>query len=392
MDKTVRIWNCSAPPSSKKKDEKVGEGPSADCKYGCGIRLPLDRLAQHETTCPQRMTQCPSCRKEMTSRELQAHTLECPEGDFTCTCGASMRNKHRKRHESDECPAREVECKLGCGMVLRISSLDAHMKTFCQERMVKCRMGCGATVVARNLVIHQQKGCQCRDVVCELCGASFVAKDAEQHKRRYCPLRQVQCRLGCGEKFPAQETEAHELESCSVRLIDCRKGCGATIAARDQVGHESSCRGPKVMASKRPPPLFTPGDMSHSPDGISPASSRGSPLLPELESPGSGRRHSSSLSFVSPCRAASPDRGKTKCVACGHSERHCSGCSTSFCSRCLVRSGLPKSNPPLCATCSRENNMRARELLARGGPSPMRFGGGNAKGSLISKAKETLKE
>ena len=253
---------------------------------------------------------------------------------------------------------------------------------------MKCRMGCGATVVARNLVTHQQNGCQCRDVVCELCGASFVAKDAEQHKRRYCPMRQVQCRLGCNVKFPAQDTQAHELQSCSMRLVECSKGCGESIAAKLQVSHESSCRGPKVVASKRPPPLSTCGDLS--PDGTSPASSRGSPLLPEIESP--GQRHSNSNNFNSPRRGGSPDRGKIKCSACGHSERHCSSCSTSFCSRCLVRSGLPKSTPPLCATCSRENNVRARELLARGGPSPMRFGGGGAKGALISKAKEMLKE
>jgi len=388
MDKTVRIWNSVSPPN-KKKSDGAGQGSSKDCKNGCGIRLPSDRLAQHEMTCPQRMAACPSCGKEMTARELEAHSSECSESEFKCACGANVCNKHRKRHERDECPLREVECKLGCGMVMKISSLDAHMKTFCQERMVKCRMGCGATVVARTLVTHQQNQCQCRDVVCELCGATFVANEADQHKRRHCPMRQVQCRLGCSEKFPAQQTEEHERQSCSMRLVDCGKGCGQTFAAKDQLQHEASCRGPKVTVSNRPPLLCTIG--AFSPEGTSPASSRGSPLLPELESP--GRRHvRCSQSFNSPRRGGSPDRGKAKCNACGHSERHCSSCSASFCSRCLVRSGLPKSNPPLCATCSRESNMRTRELLGRGGPSPMRFGGGSAKGSLIARTKELLKE
>lgn len=255
-------------------------------------------------------------------------------------------------------------------------------------------MGCGASVPAKSLVTHQQNGCQNRDVVCELCGVSFVAKDGDQHKRRYCPMRQVQCRLGCIEKFPAKNTEDHEHRACAMRLITCTKGCGETCAAKDQPSHERSCRGPVVpdlslLRSSRPrsslrirPPPLSHMDhmhMDHMPidnlgtDSMSP----NSPILPEIESPGRRVKKHGHGHFPS-IRGESPERmSKTKCNTCGHSERHCSGCFGPFCSRCLVRSGLPKNNPPLCAPCCRENSVRTRELMARGGPSPMRFGGGN---------------
>ena len=67
------------------------------------------------------------------------------------------------------------------------------------------------------------------------------------------------------------------------------------------------------------------------------------------------------------------DQSKSKCNTCGHAERSCSRCSSLFCQRCLVRTGLPRSNPPVCAACTREKNMLVR---AKGGASsPMRFGG-----------------
>jgi hypothetical protein len=271
-------------------------------------------------------------------------------------------------------------------MMMKAPSLEAHIKTFCQERLVKCRMGCGASLAAKSLVTHQQNGCQNRDVVCELCKATYVAKDGDQHKRRFCPMREVQCRLGCLLRFPAQHTEAHEMTSCSMRLVNCSKGCGQTCAAKDQATHECDCKGTPVMSdlcllrsnrplsSMRPRPLdnILDGEKSTSPGSV------GSPRLPGLnESPNLkhwARPHSGSPDQFE--NSKSPERIRTKCNACGHHERHCNGCGGLFCSRCLVRSGLPKSNPPLCATCSRENNMRTRELLAKGGPSPMRFGGG----------------
>ena len=161
------------------------------------------------------------------------------------------------------------------------------------------------------------------------------------------------------------------------------KGCGQTFAANDKASHEATCNGhPSVDPSwlraatplnsvrPRPPPLSISRSSEDLPslEVSSPATPKSSLLLPGLESP---RRRNQK----SPVHMKSPDQGKAKCSACGHSKRTCSNCFDDFCSRCLVRSGLPKSNPPLCATCSRESSVRARELLARERPSPMRFGG-----------------
>ena len=387
MDKTVRIWNAVLAAKTKKDESGLGRGSYMDCKFGCGLQLPQERMKLHEESCPQRMTQCPACQKDLVSRDLDSHSSECSEMASVCVCGAQVRNRDRRRHQRDECPQREIECTLGCGMLLKISSLEAHTKTFCQERMVKCKLGCGASVPARGLMSHQQSGCQNRNVTCQLCQATFSANEADQHKRRYCPVREVQCRLGCGEKFAARNTEVHEKEACGMRLVNCSKGCGQTCAAKDLATHERKCNGPvpgdfpqfclsRPMSSVRhPSPLITqlaewttPMSGVASPGSPSGFASPGSPmLLPEIESP--GRRSQGMIGCESPGRIS-----KSKCNACGHSERYCTSCFTFFCSRCLVRSGLPKTIPPLCGACSRENNMRVRELVARAGPAPMRFG------------------
>ena len=156
MDKTVRIWTCDAP--ARKKEDPATLG--IDCKFGCGIQLPADRMALHELQCPQLGTECPSCHQKMTLRELQLHAAECPENEFECACGAMIKRRDTKKHAQDECPLREVDCTLGCGMILKASGLDLHLKTSCPERLVKCPKGCGASIAARNLSSHQQKGCQ----------------------------------------------------------------------------------------------------------------------------------------------------------------------------------------------------------------------------------------
>jgi hypothetical protein len=141
-----------------------------------------------------------------------------------------------------------------------------------------------------------------------------------------------------------------------MRLVTCTKGCGQACAAKDLPGHERACKGHAVgdasifrlghplSSVRRPPPLNTPEDSLS--EGTSPASSLGSPLLlPEIESP--GRRLQQRLNCSN---AESPLASKSKCSACGHSERHCSSCLGPFCSRCLVRSGAGTFNfsPFIC--------------------------------------------
>lgn len=355
MDKSVRIWNGVSLPTKKKDEGRVGKGSNTDCRFGCGIQLPIDKMAFHEESCPQRSRPCPACRKEMTARELEGHLSECSENQYECVCGVKVRNKDRKRHEREECPEREVECKRGCGMLMKMSSMDEHVEKFCPERLVKCRL-CSSSVPAKSLVSHQQNGCQKREITCDLCRATLLASEADQHRRRHCPRRQVQCRLGCGENFPAEETQSHEEKSCRMRLVTCTKGCGQACAAKDLPGHERACKGHAVgdasifrlghplSSVRRPPPLNTPEDSLS--EGTSPASSLGSPLLlPEIESP--GRRLQQRLNCSN---AESPLASKSKCSACGHSERHCSSCLGPFCSRCLVRSGAGTFNfsPFIC--------------------------------------------
>jgi len=171
MDKTVRIWNGTGAPAKKKDDGNAGTSSSVDCKYACGIRLPLERLTHHEENCRQRVMQCPSCRKEMTSQVLETHASECAEGEYQCVCSAKVRNRDRKRHERDECPAREVECIQGCGMMMKVASLDVHIKSFCQERLVKCRM------VSAHCVCVCACACACACVCVRVCACVCACGD-----------------------------------------------------------------------------------------------------------------------------------------------------------------------------------------------------------------------
>lgn len=99
--------------------------------------------------------------------------------------------KDLRKHVEDECRAKLVFCRRGCGVQLPRQAMPAHLTGDCSKRTVECRLGCGI----------QKMWLQERDA----------------HERDNCPNRLVFCRLDCKKQVKFCEREAHEANDCEMR-------------------------------------------------------------------------------------------------------------------------------------------------------------------------------
>lgn len=155
------------------------------------------------------MVECElECGKMVLANLLEQHVkLSCPNRPAKCTwgCGstcltASTLGTHEKGLSEPPCPARIVECPLGCEKgEIQFQHLKAHVSSYCVKRVVPCSFSCGL---------------------------SFPWKKLDDHTR-LCPERTVECPLGCGATMPLSLVETHET-SCDHRFVPCTNGCGIT--------------------------------------------------------------------------------------------------------------------------------------------------------------------
>lgn len=110
-----------------------------DCPYGCGVRLQKKDVRFHtEWMCKEIVKEPPDWlhREEVRKRAALAEEgkkqmveVECPMG-----CDVILKKKDVQKHIKNDCPYRLGRCmNPGCGAMIPLIRLDAHEKFFCES-------------------------------------------------------------------------------------------------------------------------------------------------------------------------------------------------------------------------------------------------------------------
>ncbi|ETV92473.1 hypothetical protein H310_13163 [Aphanomyces invadans] len=110
------------------------------CQCGSHVAL-ADRVKHVTLECSHRMVQCrnPDCGLFMPARGLAGH-----EGSqcrlVLCVCDRMIPKYKLRQHQlSDECAAKIVRCRMGCGIAtLSVKHQDKHERTECPLRPMEC--------------------------------------------------------------------------------------------------------------------------------------------------------------------------------------------------------------------------------------------------------------
>ncbi|RHY78182.1 hypothetical protein DYB38_002118 [Aphanomyces astaci] len=143
-------------PFSDEDDDKASEV----CQ--CGQNVPLASRQTHLAhDCSHRMVQCrnPGCSLFVQARGLVGHeSSQCRL--VLCPCGRMiLKHKLRQHQESEECSAKVVTCRLGCGVSgLTVRTLDTHERTECALRPIECP-ACHIVTQARDQASHRLECC-----------------------------------------------------------------------------------------------------------------------------------------------------------------------------------------------------------------------------------------
>lgn len=175
------------------------------------------------------------------------------------------------QHELHTCPARQVLCPQGCGLMLLAKDAPDHVRTQCPERLVQwqCKWKCGAKGVRGYQQLHHED-----DTTSDYWNALHKDDYRPQHIPHYptthmklckpCPNRPIKCRHGCGQLLMASLQHKHE-SNCPERRVqcphlallranssqpeECPEGCFEQIKFCELAIHEGKCPVRRVACS-----------------------------------------------------------------------------------------------------------------------------------------------
>ncbi|KAI9178855.1 hypothetical protein H9P43_005517 [Blastocladiella emersonii ATCC 22665] len=171
----------------------------------CAQDIPATSSAvdAHSAVCPKSLVRCVACDTMIARDAIYAHR--------TNGCKELAKLEERQRTPCPHCAAQvldvnyhlKVECtrvetatekcaKAGCGAILPVGSMDAHLKFVCDKNTVACTY-CRAPVIARNRETHESYECPRRDIKCTRCAemVPYVEGDTvearlQRHARKAC--------------------------------------------------------------------------------------------------------------------------------------------------------------------------------------------------------------
>ena len=124
------------------------------------------------------------------------------------------------RHARLRCQWRLVNCRLCCGAVVHMCKRLDHEEIHCKKRVITCD-NCKLEVISEQISDHLHNECPERDVVCKIgCGKAYKAKQIVHHETNECV---APCKWDCGKVLgPPERRVLHE-------LIEVRHSYRATI-------------------------------------------------------------------------------------------------------------------------------------------------------------------
>jgi hypothetical protein len=139
-----------------------------------------------------------------------------------------------------------VKCRnVGCGARRPASTIMAHMFVACEYLPMECKRGCGAIVRMRDMESHIASGCVAAVVrVPKPLPTRFVESTmmmptdtATTDSTTF-----VTCRNpGCTVRLPAGDIRVHTFMGCEHIPISCRRGCGTRLPLREIEAHVAVC-------------------------------------------------------------------------------------------------------------------------------------------------------
>jgi hypothetical protein len=229
-------WPCGVLLDSERRDHHAFECPSRQvfCRNGCGQLMQYKQLEAHESDrCELLLSTCTNgCGHTCTQATLDYHEQnECQLRNVQCDCHKYIHFNDLKRHVEDECSAKLMYCRRGCGTQLPRNAMQDHLVKDCGKRVVECDLGCGIKKMwLSEKASHEANACPHRLVKCRLeCNVMVRYRDRKHHEDNACELRDIDCPGGCGVQLPLWQTKDHLTYDCTARLMMCPQGCGKEV-------------------------------------------------------------------------------------------------------------------------------------------------------------------
>jgi hypothetical protein len=93
----------------------------------CNQLVPGYELQNHKSnSCPQRLTTCNGCNKEMTFKALNQHVLVCDKVIVQCVCKQSMKRQDLHKHQWTDCTDTFLTCDI-CKFEGKLVDLKTHL-------------------------------------------------------------------------------------------------------------------------------------------------------------------------------------------------------------------------------------------------------------------------
>ena len=172
---------------------------------------------------------CSSCNVGITSSASNV-TLRKTISSLKCCCPLMRRGcvwlgtlKDCENHLVT-CDCVGDECRLGCGKALQRKKLKFHENENCPLRNVRCKL-CDKESISCKLPTHLEM-CPRMKVSCELCGIVMYREDMTQHlevdcveKKIECPFAKYRCEVGLiKRKYLSQHLKERETKHLGLEL------------------------------------------------------------------------------------------------------------------------------------------------------------------------------
>ena len=196
------------------------------CTYkseGCQWTGELQKLEEHELSCPSKLVNCEFCKKfEATNKAMKQHIKSCSARSLPCPsgCGAKIMPKKMVTHVNNLCPLTIVNCEHCKDFRGPRNKFKKHEKS-CPSLFEPCPNGCGAKILPNNIEEHTCNKCPLTIVNCEHCKDFQGPRNKLKKHEKSCPSLFEPCPNGCGAKILPNRIEEHTCNKCPLTIVNC---------------------------------------------------------------------------------------------------------------------------------------------------------------------------
>ena len=172
---------------------------------------------------------CPTCKNicfktvlnKQIDREVKSLNVYCTNKEMGCKWQGEINDITDHLGKSNGCKYVEVECSLGCRMMIQRWQLTDHVEKSCTHRKVVCEH-CAVTGEWSYIEVDHKEKCPKIPLTCpNNCEVGTVPREDMEAHRKECPLEIVHCEyhgVGCEVKVTRKRIKNHEEENMEGHL------------------------------------------------------------------------------------------------------------------------------------------------------------------------------